>query len=304
MSQNFNNPQVHTQSWYVACASARVRPGRILTITLFGRSICIYRDSNNTAHALDARCPHLGADLGKGRIIGDRIQCAFHHWEFDCAGQCRLAPGLAEAPKRQTHSYPVEERWGYLWIWNGPEALFDLPAMPDNLRAVRMPSQTLRCHPHVMIGNGLDVSHFSALHGMKLVTSAYAETPPFGVEVTLEGCPVSARMRWLTGTTCRNLRATFATIGGNIATVRIQAPIEFAMLFTGNVTEAGHCTTHTIAFLPRRIFPDMARALMSVYVLLHDDRWILDDIDFRPGFVETDEPFRLFVDTINQMKTW
>jgi hypothetical protein len=76
------------------------------------------------------------------------------------------------------------------------------------------------------------------------------------------------------------------------------------MMFTGNVSAAGHCDTHTIAFLPKKIFPDFLRALVSMYVLLHDDRRILDDIEFSSSFVETDKPLMKFAEVVNQMKTW
>ena len=304
MTQNFNNSKAHIQSWYVACKSLEIKVNRAQTIPLLGRKIVIYRDATGLIHALDARCPHLGADLGKGKVVGDKIQCAFHHWEFGCDGNCQKAPGLDEIPKRHVRTYPTQEKWGYVWIWNGPEILFQLPKVSSDLHVIRMPTQTLRCHPHIMIANGLDVGHFSALHGMVLGKSELREKPPFSVEVTLVGRPVSKLMKFLTGTSVKEIDASFETIGGNIALATVRSPVRFSMMFTGNVSAAGHCDTHTIAFLPKKIFPDFLRALVSMYVLLHDDRRILDDIEFSPSFVETDKPFMKFVEVVNQMKTW
>jgi phenylpropionate dioxygenase-like ring-hydroxylating dioxygenase large terminal subunit len=303
MSQNFNNPRVHIQSWYVACRSSDIKTGSVRTFPLLGRKIVIYR-TKSAIHALDARCPHLGADLGKGKVVGERIQCAFHHWEFKCDGNCHYAPGLSEVPKRHTRVYPTQEKWGYVWIWNGPHVLFPLPEVSADLHVIRMPTQTLRCHPHIMIANGLDVGHFSALHGMILKKSELKDKPPFSVEVTLTGHPVSRIMKFLTGTSKVNIDATFETIGGNIALATVKTPVNFAMIFTGNISTAGYCQTHTIAFLPKRILPDFLRALVSMYVLLHDDRRILDDIEFSSSFVDTDEPLVKFAETVNQMKIW
>lgn len=304
MNQNFNNPKVHIQSWYVACKTSEIKIGCSRTIPLLGRKIVVYRSASNSVHALDARCPHLGADLGKGKVIGQKIQCAFHHWEFGCDGHCQHAPGLDEVPKRHVRIYPVQEKWGYVWIWNGPKVLFELPDISKDLYIVRMPRQTLRCHPHIMIANGLDLGHFSALHGMILERSELKSKPPFSVEVTLEGQPVSRIMKFLTGTSKASIDASFETIGGNIALATVRAPVKFVMMFTGNLSSAGHCDTHSIAFLPRNIFPDFLRALVSMYVLLHDDRRILDNIEFWPRFVETDKPLRKFVETVNQLKVW
>ena len=304
MNKNFNNARTHTQSWYVACKSSAIKIGRARTVPLLGRKLVIYRTASSSVHALDARCPHLGADLGKGKVVENRIQCAFHHWEFECDGKCSKAPGLNEVPRRHTKSYPIQEKWGYIWIWNGTEILFELPEISKEFRVFRMPTQTLRCHPHVMIANGLDVRHFSALHGMLLKKSGLNEKPPFSIEVTLVGQPLSKTMRFLTGTFNKDVDASFETLGGNIACARVRSPVRFAMIFTGNISKDGHCDTHTIAFLPKKIFPDFFRALTSMYILLHDDRRILDDIEFSPSFVETDKPLMKFVEVVNQMKTW
>jgi hypothetical protein len=155
-----------------------------------------------------------------------------------------------------------------------------------------------------MIANGLDIGHFSALHGMILERSELRDKPPFSVEVTLVGRPLSKVMQFLTGASRKDIDASFETIGGNIALATVRSPVRFAMMFTGNISAVGHCDTHTIAFLPKRVFPDFLRALVSMYVLLHDDRRILDDIEFSAGFVETDKPLVKFVDFVNQMKTW
>ncbi len=304
MSKNFNNPKAHIQSWYIACKSPEIKTGCARSFHLLGRKIVVYRTESGSIYALDARCPHLGADLGKGKVVGEAIQCAFHHWQFERDGSCRHAPGLCEIPKREVRCYPTQEKWGYVWIWNGPEILFHLPEIQENFHVVRMPTQTLRCHPHIMIANGLDVGHFSALHGMELERSELRNKPPFSVEVTLVGRPISKIMKFLTGAVHKNIEASFETIGGNIALATVRSPVRFAMMFTGNVSTVGHCDTHTIAFLPKRIFPDFPRALISMYVLLHDDRRILDDIEFSPGFAETDKPLVKFVEVVNQMKTW
>ena len=304
MNQNFNNPEAHIQSWYVACKSSDIKTGRARTIPLLGRKIVIYRAESGVVNALDARCPHLGADLGKGKVVGDKVQCAFHHWELGCDGQCHRAPGLSDVPKRRVRAYPTQEKWGYVWIWNGPEVLFQLPDISQEFRVLRMPTQTIRCHPHVMIANGLDVGHFSALHSMELERSELYDKLPFSVEVSMVGRPTSKTMRFLTGTSKKDIEASFETIGGNIALARVESPVKFAILFTGNVSTAGHCETHTIAFLPRRIAPDFFRALVSTYALLHDDRRILDDIEFSPSFVESDKPLIKFAEVVNRMKTW
>ena len=38
-----------------------------------------------TLFAMDAACPHMGADLGNGTLSGDTLTCSWHHWQFDIA---------------------------------------------------------------------------------------------------------------------------------------------------------------------------------------------------------------------------
>ena len=54
--------------------------------------------------------------------------------------------------------------------------------------------------------------------------------------------------------------------------------------------------------LPRGLGISALRALVLVYSLLHDDRRILDRLDFHAGFGATDEPLRRFAEIINQME--
>src|SRR5207247_4524596 len=110
--RNFANPAVHTQSWYVAVRSRDVRPGRIASYTLLNRRIAIYRDRSGVVHALDARCPHLGADLGQGCLVDDEVQCAFHKWRFGADGRCRFAPGMANPAAREGRVGPGLEPRG------------------------------------------------------------------------------------------------------------------------------------------------------------------------------------------------
>ncbi|MBA3530696.1 MAG: aromatic ring-hydroxylating dioxygenase subunit alpha [Ardenticatenales bacterium] len=304
MRANFNNPAVNVQSWYVVARSAAVGRGKVRSFDLLGRKVVLYRAASGRVHVMDARCPHLGANLGHGTVVGEELQCAFHNWRFGPDGQCRAAPGLAEPPQRHVRAYPVQERWGLLWLFNGPEPLFDLPQLPAATRFWTLcpPSQHIRCHPHLVIANGLDAAHFEALHGMDLLESPRLTVePPYRVTVELRGRPRAPLLRQLTGTERGAISASFTTIGGHLAWTAVQEPIEFYVLFTGRPTATGGCQTQTVFFLPRGL--RSLRAFATTYALLRDDRRILDDIAFFPGFTENDAALRAFAAQVNEMKT-
>src|SRR5262249_46280124 len=99
-------------SWYLLAPSRDIR-ATPRTWELLGRRLVAYRTSTGRIALLDAVCSHLGADLGNGCIIGDRLQCPFHHWQYGPDGRCLHIPAQEDIPlaARQT-SYPVAERRG------------------------------------------------------------------------------------------------------------------------------------------------------------------------------------------------
>ncbi|HTO52553.1 MAG TPA: Rieske 2Fe-2S domain-containing protein [Myxococcota bacterium] len=134
-----------------------------------GRRVVVYRTEAGALRALDARCLHLGSDLGRGRVEGDSIRCAFHGWRFDGQGRCTHIPAQAVPPGCPTlASYPVEERAGGLYVFNGAQARYPLPFFADRAPEELVPSRPysveLSC-PWFMVGsNAFDLQHFRAAH--------------------------------------------------------------------------------------------------------------------------------------------
>jgi phenylpropionate dioxygenase-like ring-hydroxylating dioxygenase large terminal subunit len=307
MGDLFASPAAVTQSWYVAARSTAITAGRVRAFDLGSRRIVVYRDDQGHAHALDARCPHLGADLALGTVRNSSLQCAFHGWTFGPDGRCLCAPGHAQPPERRVRSYPLIERWGFIWVFNGPAPVFDLPT-PDPegaWRSIALPPQHIRCHPHLVLANGLDLTHYETLHGLgfteptRLVTSN-----PHEVTVELRGRPRSGVWRAMSGTRTTDLVARFTTYGGSLACSSVLEPIRFHVLFTGRPDRHGQCVTRTIFLLPRTPGLVWVRAISLMIMLLHDDRRVLDTLDFRPGFSDGDEPLRAFASVVNALGSW
>jgi phenylpropionate dioxygenase-like ring-hydroxylating dioxygenase large terminal subunit len=203
--------------------------------------------------------------------------------------------------------YPVQERWGFVWIFNGPVPLFDLPAVEPGIRwrTIALRPQRVACHPHLVLANGLDVSHYESVHGM-----AFTEPPQltvgdrFDVSVHMRGRPQSRLWQWASGTRSRDIVARFTTIGGSLAWSTVMSPLRFHVLFTGRPDRAGRCITQTIFFLRTRPGVEWVRALGLMATLLHDDRRVLDTIEFRPAFSTADEPLRAFARVVNALGAW
>ena len=150
------------RSWYFFCRG-RELSRKPLARDLLGRRLVAYRTTSGQAVLLDARCSHLGADLGKGTVVGDALQCPFHHWEYGPDGRCCRIPCTSEIPSfaRQA-SFPVVERHGHVFFFNAPEATFPLPFFPDEDPAEFIAASpfwtTLDC-PWYMIGAKIGRAH-------------------------------------------------------------------------------------------------------------------------------------------------
>ena len=81
------------KGWFVVSFSDDLEPGGVLPLRYFGQDLVLYRTETGQAVLLDARCPHLGAHLGRGGTVqGDCIRCPFHAWSFDDTGRCVEVP--------------------------------------------------------------------------------------------------------------------------------------------------------------------------------------------------------------------
>ena len=120
------------QSWYAIARSDEVKAGEVIGRDfLDGRAIA-YRGENGQAVVMNAYCRHLGADLSMGKVFGNDIRCAFHHWQYGPDGACTKIPASEKIPKAaKMFKYPTVEKWGLIWAFNGETPLFGLPRIPD-----------------------------------------------------------------------------------------------------------------------------------------------------------------------------
>lgn len=107
-------------AWYVAGWSDEFT-AELTPLTILGDRIVFYRTPSGTPAALEDACPHRRLPLSMGRLQGDAVECGYHGLTFNPQGQCVKAPTQpGTIPVRaKVRSYPVEDRYGLLWIWMG-----------------------------------------------------------------------------------------------------------------------------------------------------------------------------------------
>ncbi|WP_195179346.1 Rieske 2Fe-2S domain-containing protein [Mesorhizobium sp. INR15] len=166
-------------AWYCAAWSHELpRGGALLGRKLLNRHIALFRDSQGKPHAFNAVCPHRGADLSRGRVIGDRVECPMHGWVFDLDGQCVAVPSQPDdvkLPRACTPSYLTAESQGAIWIWVGAkrQGLPEPPChdvwgeAPDRRRHFSKP-QLWTCSFVNAVENLIDTTHVPFVHKSSL----------------------------------------------------------------------------------------------------------------------------------------
>jgi nitrite reductase/ring-hydroxylating ferredoxin subunit len=212
------------QSWYLLCHSRDLAAQRIVSREILGHRIVVFRGASGAITAMDARCAHMGAHLGRGEVIGDRIRCALHHWTCDSKGVCR-PPGGHEL--RAQNIYPAVERHGAIFMFAGTQPRFALPSLslPGD-RAVRViagRSHSLETSWGAIATNAFDVGHMQAVHARALreepqLTLVGGDGLQMDYASRVTGTGLSDRiMRRLSRD---RIRATITCWGGTIIVVR------------------------------------------------------------------------------------
>lgn len=179
----------YPESWYWFCQSADLKH-KPLSRELLGRRLAAFRTSSGQVTIMDATCSHFGADLGQGCVINDRLQCPFHHWEYDAAGQCRHIPAQKRIPSAAVQAvFPTVERHGSIFFFSGPKAHFSLPFYegcdPDHFLASKPLGTHLTCPWYLIGANAFDLQHFRAAHDRRLLETPTVDCPaPFARRAT------------------------------------------------------------------------------------------------------------------------
>jgi nitrite reductase/ring-hydroxylating ferredoxin subunit len=106
----------------VAELSRAAVAGRPVSVRLFGAPWAL-TILDGVPVVLPDRCPHRRVPLSAGRVVetpgGQRLECAYHGWQFDRSGACRHIPALAgtavPAGMRAAAPAGVVERHGLVW---------------------------------------------------------------------------------------------------------------------------------------------------------------------------------------------
>jgi len=326
----FNNWDVVAKAWYIALSSAKLRAGEARSLDVCGQWLVLYRGSDGRVRALDGFCPHMGTDLGIGRVLGDEIRCFFHHWRFNGEGRCTNIPCQAEIPSSaRLQSYAVEEKYGFIWVYPdrlAPAGVVEHSELEgEEFVWVHGRPYERSCHHHVTMINGIDPQHLRTVHGIDIsMEMDLHESEREGLlDVTLTGeLPATRRVerfaRWLLGPRYSyKMRYANASIGcltilKGVSWFGSGRPLpELYMIFAYRPLARGKTLVQPIYLARRRrgIFGWVTSRLLiwltqrALISLQGEDGMVYENMRFQPGaLIPIDAPVAKFIAHVNRLE--
>ena len=159
--------------WYVAEWSHVVKDEPV-KVKLLGRNFVLYRDESGKVNCLSDVCLHRGGSLSGGWIKGNNVTCPYHGWQFSGQGKVEFIPSEGESfkipDKARVDAYPVEERYGLIWVFMGDlpeEERFPIPPLEEfdhpDWRMITS-EFTWQASAARVVENGIDIAHASFVH--------------------------------------------------------------------------------------------------------------------------------------------
>ncbi len=285
------------RGWYMVCASGELRRGSVRRIELGGERLVLFRGRDTgVVHALPAYCEHQGVDLAHGAVVGDRLRCPLHHWEY--TNRCERIPGRSEAP-RSLARYATAERFGMIFVHLGPKPAAPIAGFSVDDRELSFRAGKpvdIECPWYVPVANAFDMTHLRTVHRRELTSDVDFSCPD----------PMTFLVRYTTsvlgnGWSDRTMRA----LSGNDIHVKVTCSGALLMVesairrWRGYLMVCLRPTADGVSILPLFGVPRTKTGLHALHVrlsaalfrafLLRDVK-ALSGIRFPAGFVDGDDP--------------
>ncbi|MCY4170005.1 MAG: Rieske 2Fe-2S domain-containing protein [Bacteroidetes bacterium] len=155
--------------WYAVEEVRNMKPGTSKEVIFWKRSIALFRTKDGSFRAIENRCLHRQIKLTLGEVEGCELVCAYHGWKYNGEGRVTEIPdlfGRKKVPKLAVRNYPVQVRYGLVWVFPGDPKLADSRHIPD-IPELEGPKRwscvpiSFECSAHhsMIIDNVSDFSH-------------------------------------------------------------------------------------------------------------------------------------------------
>jgi len=167
--QKTRSAGLHPDYWYAVEFDHVLKPGQVKEVRFWNTSIALYRGQDGQVHALENRCAHRQVKLSLGNVEGCHLTCCYHGWTYDGEGKlCDMKHDLFGRGllKVQIRSYPVQIRYGLIWVFPGDPSrakerqLPDIPELEGSRPWASVPIDfTWQAHYSMVLENIVDFTH-------------------------------------------------------------------------------------------------------------------------------------------------
>lgn len=200
---------IENRFWHPVCDAPSLQQAP-LSVQLLSQPLVLWRDEQGKPQALHDQCPHRGAQLSLGRVCKGQLQCPYHGWTFDGAGQCSQVPAMPQfkpGAAQQARAVAVQEAYGLVWVClqTAPGTAMTttehtLPVFAaetqTGLRKINVgPYEVATSAPRI-VENFLDMAHFGFVHAGWLGDAAHAAIPDYQVQTTAQGFQLLNAQAW------------------------------------------------------------------------------------------------------------
>jgi phenylpropionate dioxygenase-like ring-hydroxylating dioxygenase large terminal subunit len=213
--------------WYVAAYDHEIG-SEPLGRMILGEPVVFFRKEDGTPVAFEDRCAHRHLPLSMGRLVGDTLQCRYHGLRYDASGACVKVPGQDTIPPAaRVKTYPVVERYRWLWIWMGdpaladPAAIADFHWLDDPFWGAKGQYLHVKANWQLIVDNLLDLTHLAFVHESTIGNAALVENADVKVERAPDNVVVT---RWIIDAPAP---PTFVKAGGFVSNVDRWQIIDF-----------------------------------------------------------------------------
>ncbi len=161
--------------WHPVLVASRLPERRAVAVRVAGRDVALFRTAGGGLGALEDKCLHRRLKLSVGRVVDDKLRCAYHGWSYTADGQGE-SPGT---PKLYAcaKSYACREAYGAIWV-REREAEQPLPNLMHGYEAwcfVGCVINPIRAPLPLLLDNFAEVEHTATVH------------PQFGIDIDQAG---------------------------------------------------------------------------------------------------------------------
>ncbi len=105
--------------WYIAAESKEIPINGVVSRSILGEWLAVFRNESGELAALQDRCLHRTAQLSRGQVVGGHLQCPYHGWTYARDGNVSRIPSMGtefRAGSKCAKTYEVIENEGYVYV--------------------------------------------------------------------------------------------------------------------------------------------------------------------------------------------